>query len=970
MQFNAWWSRACSLSVAALLFALGACSDSDSDEPTVDAAPPEDVADASVEDTPTEPDTELPDVIEADVPEPDGNEGSGDVVEEDTSEAIACETTDTCPEGSFCIDGVCNDLSCRRATDWVDCRVLLNKIEPDLGRFAVCRDGRCQAACQFDSECADGETCTDFGRCVPFTGVLGEDPPGRSTGPLQAGIGNTLMNYPVGVPLGGYGERAAFQDGRYAVSLRASTGAIHGLYARTVLLDNGIEPLMIVRLPLIFTGDQLHEDIARILQEETGQDWRDNLMISSTHTHSGPCRHWHLPEEPATPLGSFGIGEFHQFFYDLVLESTLESVRAAQADLSPARIGWTIVEDFDGDDQIGRDRWRATPPFDDNRALLIRIDDPEGTPRAVLFSYGAHATDNGSDYASGDVLAGAERAFEAAIGRSFGVYAPALFLNQNSGSMSPASGTRGHDFPQTMERMGHVFLERVYDRFLAIETDAEMTLATNNLRFPLGYDLMGYARDEFAANFPPPLGGEYHYGGISCSGQVGGDSDPTTFDELGDLTCAGALQFLLNNTPPSTLQRSQILTIELNGLTAQTMPGELSMELSWQVLRELRDTHGVDPLSAWTFGYANDHLFYLLPTNLRGELPPFPGISTPQPLDDYPDFAFSYLQGGYEASMSPWGPSLGDYLVARASESFARLAEPDAPIGVANVLPQQIAPRDMGGFEVDITPQARVGEIVLPMPEVVERFETIEFGWIGGDPGAEVDQVPLVALSRNVDGVWETPQIDSLLPYTNREPLFMTRVRDGDAPGVYEWIVRWEELGAFPTGTYRFLISGTFLNDAEEISPYELVGPTFELVESDDLVVEDRGVSDGIAELYVGYPRDERMRFSSGANDPGAVTGNYRMRHPLVANGFPAPLADDATAVLVVSGAGPEPLVLSGDAVSVVVRNEVVEDKAGTPQSYVRVDLGGLPSGTYPTVATVTDAHGNTGTLSFDLVVP
>src|SRR5690606_2418727 len=136
--------------------------------------------------------------------------------------------------------------------------------------------------------------------------------------------------------------------------------------------------------------------------EETGEEWRDSLMISSTHTHSGPCRHWHLPEQAAAPLGSFGIGEFSQFFHDRMKEVAVGLALEALENRAPAKIGWEIIESFDNDDQVGRDRWTQTPPFDDNRVLLMRVDDLDDVPIAALFSYGAHGTDNGTDYLTGD----------------------------------------------------------------------------------------------------------------------------------------------------------------------------------------------------------------------------------------------------------------------------------------------------------------------------------------------------------------------------------------------------------------------------------------------------------------------------------------------------------------------------------------------------------------------------------------
>jgi hypothetical protein len=952
------------MSILFLSAALAGCSNSGEGDAPADVGPLTDALDATGDGTEGSGD-------DGSTPDTDGEDATdvSDMEDGQPDVATACETETDCADDEFCIRGRCNDLSCRQPSDWDDCAEWFNEIEADSGRFAVCRDQRCQIACLFDNECADGEVCGDFGRCVVSDAVLGEDPSGLSTGPLRVGVANTLMQFPLGVPLGGYGERAAGNDGRYAVSLRASAGAVHALYARAIALDNDSDQALMIRLPLIFTGDQLHEDVAQALQDATGQDWRDNLIISSTHTHSGPCRHWHLPEDAAAPLGAFGIGEFDQYFYNYVLASTLEAAQEAIANLAPGRVGWTIVESFDTDDQVGRDRWRATPPFDDNRALLMRFEDVDGVPIAAIISFGAHGTDNDSDYASGDMLAGAERALEAELGDEYGRFVPVLYFNQNSGGMSPAGGVRGHHFPQTMERLGGTFVDRVWDGFQSITMSSELTLGTSNLRFELGYDLLGYERDEFAGPGQRPFGGEYHYGGISCSGRQGGDSDPETFDSLEDLVCVGALQFLLNNNPPSTMTKSHIATMSINGLTVTTMPGELTMELSWQVLRALRDEFEVDPAAAWTFGYTNDHLFYLLPTNLRGELPSFPGISTPQAPDDYPDFAFSYLQGGYEASMSPWGPNLGDYLVDRAVESYARMLDADAPTERAEPLPQHLSPRPPTDYDTDVTPDALAGELLVDVPSTVQRFETIEVAWVGGDPAAEPRQIPRVSLMRISEGV-EVVRRRSEAEYTNYEPVMMTRTRFNEETSVWEWVVRWEEGATFPRGSYRFDIEGHRFNAAGEAVPYTLSTSEFQLVPTDTLTFSDPVVNsdDGTVSVNVAYPADERMRFLSEADDPGAVSGNFRMRHPMVPTGTGAPievLSSVGTQVDVRFGQTSAEFELDRSKVTLTETTQTVNSWSDVPASAITMLVGTPGSTGLEITIDFQDVYGNTGTTTF-----
>jgi len=980
-----------------LLLALAACSsddgatppttDPDVEDATTDADDPDAAPDADVEGPDPEVSPDDVDIDETTIPD------DADTDDINLDELLPCTEQEDCQRGHYCVDDLCFPFTCRNEGNWVDCERRLNEIEPDYGRFAICREQLCIRACQSDLECGDGELCTDFGECVPFEGeITGIHPGGDAPAPLQVGLSNTLWNYPIGVPLGGYGERAAFDDGRYAASLRASAGTMHGLYIRSMVLDVGDRQFMFIRIPIIFIGADLHEAVARALQETTGRDWRDSLIISATHTHSGPCRHWALPEFAVAPLGAFGIGEYHDYFHELLLESTVLSAREALDDLQPAQLGWKIVEAFDMDDVIGRDRWRQTPPFDDNRVLLIRVDNMDDEPIAFMFSFGAHGTDNSSDYASGDVLGGAEQWLEFELGRRYGHFVNTMFINQNSGSMSPAAGVQGHRFPQTMERLGWAFTEKVLDEFLELETSTELSIRAHTHRFPINYDVLGYERGELAGRIGRPSGGEYHYGGLSCVGPFGGDDDYSTHQDPEQMNCGGALHFLLLNQPPTTMMASQITIGEFtqgdDSLTFLTQPGELAMELSWEIIRELRNEFGVDPLKAWTFGYANDHLLYLLPTNLRGERPPFPGLSLPHPSDtsrdadgfpntpgapdDYPDFAFSLLQGGYESTMSPWGYRTGDYMIHQALSAYLRLENPNAEISTPDIYPQQFTRRERT-FPIDPTPAALAGSVVLEMPAEVTRLDPVEFAWVGGDPGAEMPQVPVVTLERRVDGTFEPVVLENTQLYTNLEPRFMTRVRE-TVDDTYEWVVRWEELKDFPTGTYRLVVSGHYLPEGAgaAITPYSLMSREFEVVPNTEMIVTS-SIEGTTLSGTIGYPAATRMDFLDERRDRGAVTGHFRMRHPMVPTDVSdPPIADEDIDVASVTVTVMGRAETAEEATSLSTQGESVEGRGGVPVTRYTVDLSalGLPSGTHTLEVSVEDFHGNRGTSTVEYTAP
>lgn len=787
----------------------------------------------------------------------------------------SCVLQGDCRTGEVCVDELCAPSpTCDGLQDWRRCTAAFHEISPELGARATCgRAGYCILACSEDRECAAGETCSDLGSCIPFGGDLTAPRPGGETRrPLRAGVSNVLLNFPIGVSLAGYGSRVSGVNHRYASTLKPSVGAFHALYARAAALDNGERKTVIVRLPVVFASAWLHEAVARRLGDLTGENWRDDLVISATHTHSGPARFWPLPADGAVDMGRVGSDSYHHVIFEWLVESTVEAAVAALDDLRPARFGWTIVEAYDTDDAIAADRWSASPPFDDNRALLVRIDDADGVPIGGMISLGIHSTFNSDDYLTGDAAGALEQALELDFGQRYGRFLPVMFLSQNGGSMSPRGSRHGHQSLHQHEYLGYEFARRVTDRFDAIETHSDVELASHTHYFPITYPRVGYEIGQWT---PPHLRSDaqtYFYGAIQCFND--GDTDYETHADPYSMICV-PLHFMTQNRPPMLFQRSAISALKLGGLTILTLPGEPSMEIGWQVLRAARDRFGVDPMAAFVWGYAQDHQLYITPTNLRGERPPFPGISTPTALDDYPDFAFSWLQGGYEAQMSVWGHLFGDYIVERAVEALQHLEDPaNAP--PAESLPSEFTPYHTDDFPIEPSPADAVGEVVAPLPAQLSRLSPVEFGWVGGDPGVEMPQTPNVALEREVGpGVFAAVTRPNHRPYTNREPVMATRVRHN--ADRWEWLVYWEELHNFPLGTYRFVVSGHH-QVAGQRTPYTVTSDPFELGAAPIHAAVSRDANRATGTLT--YPAGAPLAVVGTPTDPGRLEGTLRMRHP------------------------------------------------------------------------------------------
>ena len=95
-------------------------------------------------------------------------------------------------------------------------------------------------------------------------------------GTLKAGMAKTVITPPVGTQLSGYGGRT-----------EPSTGVLDDLYAKALVVDDGNERIALVVCDIIGFRIDMVNEIRAIIQQQTGIK-PDNIMVTCTHTHSGP----------------------------------------------------------------------------------------------------------------------------------------------------------------------------------------------------------------------------------------------------------------------------------------------------------------------------------------------------------------------------------------------------------------------------------------------------------------------------------------------------------------------------------------------------------------------------------------------------------------------------------------------------------------------------------------------------------
>lgn len=176
------------------------------------------------------------------------------------------------------------------------------------------------------------------------------------------------------------------------------------LHARCLVLDNGQERIAIAVIDNCVTPRDIFDKAKQLASESTGIPM-DRMLMSADHTHSGPALDG--------LLGSDGNMQYRAW----LPEKIAEAVKAAVANLAPAKIGWTVAENVEHTNcrqWIRRPDRIDTDPFGyqtvrsmmhpgyqnpnylgpagpaDRGLSIISVQSPDNKPIALLANYSMH----------------------------------------------------------------------------------------------------------------------------------------------------------------------------------------------------------------------------------------------------------------------------------------------------------------------------------------------------------------------------------------------------------------------------------------------------------------------------------------------------------------------------------------------------------------------------------------------------
>lgn len=611
--------------------------------------------------------------------------------------------------------------------------------------------------------------------------------------PFQAGAAVVRMPVPLGICTAGFGPsggaRTPFTDrfpGSWSIFMHPQF--------RAVALQGGKGRLVIIRGDMVGALSGIRQTLIKKLKAATGHDFSDELVLSGTHTHSGPGR-------MAPGIFSFLLDTFWPEFYDRITSAMALTVLNAIQAMKPAKFGWVMAKDS----LIHHDRRCENPPLQDPQMPLLRFDDLNGNTIALVLVYAVHGTilDEKLHHLSRDVAGGIEEKIEEKIGGSF----PVLFINSWAADMGP-----GEALKETENKASSPGILDGYTRIEGIGNRAAKTVAavwdtfkfttnvdidSKTMWFPLNRKVMGYKEGEFP----------YPYGAVYCTGkgQCWQDGEDPADHKIKGLDHA-CIPFKKGLPGPD---RSLFTVGHIGSLYFATWPGEAVTSIG-EAVRGYLLKKKADVGFAF-FGYSQDYT----------------GYSTPE---------WDWWLGGYEASGAMWGPKQGDYIQSRVEEGIKGYLAGSIPADLKTTAPMQEPDYAYDKAFVP-TPSIDPGVVVTGVNASYKMLETVEFDVNGGDPWL---LAPNATLERKDGDKFSTVMKSDGKPFDSNSYDFSTTlavdplyIKKDVKTRKFTWkftmpITRKQaQVTPITPGQYRLVVTGKYVDKDGRIQPFTATSKSF-----------------------------------------------------------------------------------------------------------------------------------------------
>jgi neutral ceramidase len=622
---------------------------------------------------------------------------------------------------------------------------------------------------------------------------------------------------------------------------------------KAVALTAGSETIVLLHMDAIF----VYEGMLYDLEQRLGPEFAGKVVIAASHSHSAWAQFTgHGPLK-------LGAGQMRQLVYDRFLATFEAAAREALAARRSAKLGVFFDGNFDPTNQINHDRRGDNDMLPggkqkDNQFYLIRVDGTDGVPIAAIPIFGEHGTLNDDDnpFASTDSTGALERVFQ----EQFDSKVVVMHMQSAGGDNSP-DGHGGLDCnvkPGKSDDPCFVWAkEEGHGRGAVSTMMAAWTAAGANMRDSIELEMLtrsvetgpkastfkirdgaltyqdfdnnrvpdGVIYDSSNAVVSPIDEFNAPVGAALCESEqamfpaaaIVGTEGKLPYGSCLRLDIAGEIlgeifevDFGVDEKHPvCETTRTTISALRIGDYVIGTMPGELTVMLK----KYLLDHSPVAADHTILLGYAQGHVGYML---------------TPE----------DWLTGGYEPSVTFWGPLEGEYIAEQLVKlmplATTPMREDAAGTGETKVKTATMVddfeiddPAPMRGTVPTTLPAgiwARTGSPMQAQPaaQIPRVAGVATFVWIGDDPSTKTPRVTLqfetatnvwMPVTRRSGRIVEDSEI--VLAYTPN-PL----QRSG--PQTHYWVAEWQAVpwlgatgidalddrGGVPLGRYRFHVDG------------------------------------------------------------------------------------------------------------------------------------------------------------------
>jgi neutral ceramidase len=601
----------------------------------------------------------------------------------------------------------------------------------------------------------------------------------------------------------------------YADPAQTTSGLASRLWARAfVVADGSGRRVAFVTAEIDFITSAVQVEVLKRLRARFGAAYTDqNLVLTATHTHSGPGG---FDEHVLYNLTTLG---FEAPVFEAVVAGIVRSVASAHADLAPGTVriaegtltGANVnrsIEPFNANPAADRARF---PNAVDTRMTVLRFEQ-DGRPIGLLNFFATHGTSmtQHNHLISADNKGYAAHLVEEAYGGDF----VAAFAQTAAGDMSPnlrnggAQGPTDDEFANT----------RIIGRLQADRARQLFDSATEVLAGPIA------ARGRYVDFSAVQVTGAYTPDGQShrtCPGALGqnftaGAEDgpgPDIVDE-GDLStnplllvagivvnptpaavraCQAPKDVFLgtgSQNPPWTPQVMPLQVLRIGQLALTVAPGEFTIVAGQRVQDAVAAQLGGVATRHVLAGYANAYAGY---------------VATPEEYD---------LQH-YEGAATHFGR----YTQSAYAQELARIA---AALRDGQATPSAVSPPALPQNRISVRPGVVLdtpplgksfGSVVTQPAAAYPRGADVRVDFVTGHPNNNVrSEGTYLEVQRQVGSAWQTVATDSqwqTIYRWKREYL-----------GVSTAQITWTVPATAPVGTYRIVHHGDAKSLTGAIRPF------------------------------------------------------------------------------------------------------------------------------------------------------